>query len=93
MRAPDAPDALRLLFSAAPMLSGWALALFVVVTPGALGAAAAFAGLFAAQWVWDANASRNAAAPAWYPLLRQVLTGGVMIACMLIPMATLLRRL
>ena len=75
------------------MLLGWTLALFIVLTPRALGAAAAFAGLFAAQYVWDAKSSREAAAPAWYPLLRQVLTGGVMIACMLIPMATLLRRL
>ena len=31
-------------------------------------------------------------APAWYPLLRQVLTGGVMIACLLLPLASALRR-
>lgn len=92
-RAPGAPDPIRLAFTGAPVLAGWALAFFVIATPGALPASAAFAGLFAAQWVWDAKAARDAAAPAWYPLLRQVLTGGLMVACMLIPLATMLRRL
>jgi len=93
MRAPDAPNALRLLFSALPGLGGWALALFVVFTPALLGAAAAFAGLFSVQYVWDHRSANDASAPAWYPLLRQVLTGGAMVICMLIPLATLLRRL
>lgn len=92
MRAPEAPNPLRLLFSALPGLAGWILALFTVFTPGALGASAAFAGLFAAQYVWDHRSAADAGAPAWYPLLRQVLTGGAMIACMLIPLATVLRR-
>ena len=90
-RAPDAPDPWRLGFSALPALAGWALALFVVIVPAALAAASAYAGLFAAQQVWD-HKSANAGAPAWYPLLRQVLTGGAMIVCLLIPLAGVLRR-
>lgn len=90
-RAPDTPDPWRLGFSALPALSGWFLALLVVLTPHGLGLASAFAGLFAAQYVWD-HRSAGAGAPDWYPLLRQVLTGGAMIACLLIPLATALRR-
>ena len=90
MRAPDAPDAVRLMLSAMPALSGWALALFIVLSPRALGAGAAFAGLFAMQYLWD-NRSAEVGAPSWYPALRQVLTGGVMLACLLIPLASLLR--
>jgi hypothetical protein len=92
MRAPQEPSALRLFFSALPALAGWALALLIVAIPGALGAASAFAGLFAAQYMWDQR-SAGAGAPDWYPLLRQVLTGGVMIACLLAPLTDLLRRL
>jgi hypothetical protein len=92
MRDPAHPNALRLFFSALPALSGWALALFVVVMPVALGGASAFAGLFAAQYVWD-HRSADAGAPAWYPLLRSVLTGGAMIICLLIPLASALRRI
>ncbi len=90
-RSPGAPDSWRLGFSALPALSAWVLAMFVVVAPSGLGAASAFAGLFAAQAVWD-HRSSGAGAPDWYPLLRQVLTGGAMIACLLIPLATALRR-
>lgn len=90
-RAPDHPDPRRLAFSAAPALAGWVLALFVALIPSALGAGAMFAGLFAAQYAWDYR-SANADAPAWYPLLRQVLTGGVMIICLLLPLATVLHR-
>jgi hypothetical protein len=93
MRAPDAPDAMRLLFSALPALGGWTLALFVVFTPAMLGVSAAFAGLFSAQYVWDHRSASDAGAPLWYPLLRQVLTGGAMIVCLIIPLATLLQRL
>lgn len=92
MRSPHAPHGLRLLFSALPALSGWALAVLVVYVTPVLGASAAFAGLFSAQYVWDYRSARDAAAPDWYPTLRQVLTGGAMIACMLIPLATALRR-
>lgn len=92
MRAPQTPDPLRLVFSALPALAGWALALFVVLTPAAIGAASAFAGLFAAQYVWD-HRSANAGAPEWYPLLRRVLTGGAMIVCLIIPLATALHRI
>lgn len=92
MRAPDAPNGLRLSFSALPALAGWALALFVVVVPAAIGAASAFAGLFAAQYVWDHRSAADAGAPDWYPLLRRVLTGGAMIVCLLIPLASALRR-
>ena len=93
MRAPAAPNGLRLLFSALPALAGWALALFVVVVPAALAAASAFAGLFAAQYLWDHRSAADAGAPAWYPLLRRVLTGGAMLVCLLIPLASVLRRL
>jgi hypothetical protein len=92
MRAPQTPNGLRLLFSALPGLAGWALALFVVIVPGALGASSVFAGLFAAQYVWDHRSAADAGAPDWYPLLRRVLTGGAMIVCLLIPLATVLRR-
>jgi hypothetical protein len=92
MRDPRAPNPVRLLFSALPGLLGWGLALFVVLTPGALGGAAAFAGLFAAQYMWDHRSARDAGAPEWYPLLRQVLTGGAMIVCLMIPLASVLRR-
>ena len=34
----------------------------------------------------------DAGAPEWYPLLRRVLSGGAMIICLLIPLATVLRR-
>lgn len=93
MRDPARPNGLRLIFSALPGLAGWALAVFVVFFAAALGAAAAFAGLFAAQGWWDQTSARDAEAPAWYPILRQVLTGGAMIICMLIPLATALRHL
>ena len=92
MRAPDAPNGLRLLFSALPALGGWALAALVVYVTPVLGAAAIFAGLFAAQAMWDYRSARDAGAPAWYPVLRQVLTGGAMIICMIIPLATALHR-
>lgn len=92
MRAPMAPDPWRLFFSALPALGGWALAVAVVYIAPLLGAAAAFAGLFAAQLVWDQRSARDAGAPGWYPILRQVLTGGAMIVCMLIPLATVLQR-
>lgn len=90
-RDPDHPDPLRLFFSALPALSGWLLALFVVVVPAALASSSIFAGLFAAQYVWD-HRSASAGAPIWYPLLRQVLTGGAMIVCLLIPLAGVLQR-
>lgn len=93
MRAPRGPDGLRLLFSALPALAAWALALFVVIVPVALGASSAFAGIFAAQYVWDHRSAADAGAPDWYPLLRRVLTGGAMIVCVLIPLATVLRRI
>ncbi len=93
IRAPAAPNAMQLLFSALPALGGWALALFVVVVPTALAASSAFAGIFAAQYVWDHRSAADSGAPAWYPLLRRVLTGGAIIVCLLIPLATMLRRI
>ena len=93
MRAPQNPNPLRLIFSALPALAGWVLTAFVVYFTVALGAAAAFAGLFAAQYMWDKTSARDAGAPAWYPPLRQVLTGGAMIACLMIPLATALRHI
>ena len=93
MRAPSDPSARGLVFSALPGLAGWALAVFVAYFTATLGAAAAFAGLFAAQYMWDQTSARDAGAPPWYPPLRQVLTGGAMIVCMLIPLATALRHI
>jgi hypothetical protein len=93
MRSPNAPSPARLLFSALPALAGWTLATLVVYVTPVLGAAAIFAGLFAAQAIWDYRSARDAGAPAWYPVLRQVLTGGAMIVCLLIPLATVLQRL
>lgn len=92
MRAPQAPNGLRLLYSALPSLAGWTLATMVVYFTPVLGAAAIFAGLFAVQAMWDYRSARDAGAPAWYPVLRQVLTGGAMIICMIIPLATALHR-
>jgi hypothetical protein len=92
MRAPHAPDGLRLLFSASPALAGWLLTLFIVLAPAALAAASAFAGLFALQYMWDHRSAADAGAPVWYPLLRQVLTGGAMIICLIIPLASALHR-
>lgn len=93
MRAPNAPNALRLLFSAVPALSSWVLTVIAVLVPTALGASSMFAGLFAAQYVWDHRSAIDAGAPDWYPLLRRVLTGGAMIVCLLIPLATALHRI
>ncbi len=91
MSAPAAPKPGRLLLSALFVLAGWALALFVVVQPGGLSAAAAFAGLFALHYMWDHKSAAEAGAPAWYPMLRRALTGGTMIICLLIPLAGALR--
>lgn len=93
MRAPQNPNGVRLVFSALPALAAWALALFVVIVPAGIAAASAFAGLFAAQYAWDHRSARDAGAPEWYPLLRQVLTGGAMIVCLLIPLAAALQRI
>jgi len=93
MRAPDAPDGRRLLFSALPVLGGWALTLFTLYVPYVLGASSIFAGLFAVQMIWDQRSAIDAGAPAWYPLLRRVLTGGAMLVCLLIPLATVLRHI
>jgi hypothetical protein len=92
MRAPQAPNGMRLFYSALPALAGWTLAATVVYFTPVLGAAAIFAGIFAVQAMWDYRSARDAGAPAWYPVLRQVLTGGAMIICMLIPLATALHR-
>ncbi len=92
MRAPENPNGMRLLFSALPSLAGWVLAALVVYVTPVLGAAAIFAGLFAGQAMWDYRSARDAGAPSWYPVLRQVLTGGAMIICMIIPLATALHR-
>lgn len=90
-RAPDAPDPLRLAFSSLPALAGWLMALFVIVFPVGASGGPLFSGLFAAQYAWD-HRSAQAGAPAWYPMLRQVLTGGAMIICLIAPLAGALRR-
>jgi len=90
MRAPQTPDPRRLFFSALPGIAGWLLAIFVVIIPGAAAIASAFAGLFAVQQIWDHRSAIDAGAPEWYPLLRQVLTGGAMIICLIVPLASVL---
>lgn len=90
-RAPYEPDVVRLLISALFVLAGWALTLLVVLVPAAIAASAAFAGLFALLQMWD-HRSASAGAPPYYPVLRQVLTGGAMIICLIIPLATVLQR-
>ncbi len=87
VRAPDAPSAARLAYSVLPALAGWALAFVVIDQPALRGAAGIFAGLFAAQYAWDKTSAADAGAPAWYPALREVLTGGVMLACLLVIIA------
>jgi hypothetical protein len=37
--------------------------------------------------VWDRTSAQERLAPRWYPLLREVLTGGAMIACILLMFA------
>ncbi|MFZ4069276.1 MAG: DUF3429 domain-containing protein [Caulobacterales bacterium] len=86
-RAPAAPDPRRLVFSVLPSLAGWAAAVAMITDPQAPWSAGIFAGLFAAQYVWDRQAARDAAAPDWYPPLREVLTGGVIVACLALPIA------
>ena len=92
-RAPQRPDAARLAYATAPTLGGWALALSVVSDPRVAGASMIFTGLFAVQYVWDRASARENLAPPWYPLLREVLTGGAMLACVLVMFAFAQRRL
>ncbi len=92
MRAPQAPDARRLLFSAAPALVGWIFALALAVLPVPPGTARSSLACSRCNSC-GMRAAPMLKAPAWYPVLRQVLTGGVMIICLLLPFADVLRRL
>lgn len=92
-RAPNAPSPARLLYSVGPSIAGWGLALWAIFIPGQQGAASAFAGLFAVQYIWDRSSARDGFAPAWYPPLREVLTGGVMLACITVIGASVLGRI
>jgi hypothetical protein len=89
-RAPQAPSTSRLCYSVAPSIGGWALALASAVTPAAAGIAAGFAITFVVQFVWDSAAGREGLAPSWYPRLRGTLTGGVVLACAILPIARVL---
>jgi hypothetical protein len=91
-RAGDAPSLRRLAFSVAPSIAGWALAIAAMAYPSAPGLAGGFAALFAVQYVWDAAAGREGLAPTWYPNLRQILTSGVVLACVILPFARILGR-
>jgi hypothetical protein len=91
-RKPDAPNALRLIYATAPSIGGWLLALLVVGDPRVAGASMIFAGLFAVQYVWDRASAHEGLAPDWYPLLREVLTGGAMLACLILMFAFGTRR-
>jgi hypothetical protein len=76
-RAPAQPAAWRLVASVAPSIAGW-IAVVVNIAP-TFSIAVLMAG-FAAQFAWDARASRTGHAPAWYLALRAILTAGVMLA-------------
>ena len=91
-RAPERPNAARLVYATAPTLGGWALALCVVSDPRVQGASMIFSGLFAVQYVWDKASAREQLAPPWYPLLREVLTGGAMLACVMLMFAFSIKR-
>lgn len=92
-RAPDAPSPARLVYSVSPSVAGWILATFALTSAQLHGAAGMFAGLFALQYMWDRFSHRDANAPDWYPLLRQVLTGGVMLACLALILAKAIGRI
>ena len=93
-RAPAAPSTARLVMSVLPSIAGWALALGAlargVLGLGVTGLAGGFAVLFATQYVWDRGAPAVSAAPDWYPRLRQILTLGVISACVILPFAQVL---
>lgn len=86
-RAPHAPSLQRLCFSVAPSIGGWAIAVASAVAPFAAGIVAAIAIMFLLQFIWDAAAGREDLAPGWYPRLRGTLTGGVLLACAIAPIA------
>ncbi|HVY02077.1 MAG TPA: DUF3429 domain-containing protein [Caulobacterales bacterium] len=90
-RAPNAPNAARLAYATAPSIGGWILAYTVAADPRVAGAAMIFSGLFAVQYVWDRTSAQERLAPAWYPLLREVLTGGAMLACIVVMLAFALK--
>ena len=92
MRAPEGPNSYLLLRAVVTPIGGWLLAFYAIVGPHALSVAAAFAGLFALHYVWDMRAAREADLPAWYPPFRQIITGGVMVACLILPVSDLLHR-
>lgn len=78
-RAPESPNSLRLIGTMLPSIAAWATAL----APGIEDwRAQIFAGLYAAQYVWDRSSGPSGLAPAWYPLLRGILTVGVLAACL-----------
>ncbi len=84
---PEAPNAARLAYATAPSIGGWALALSIVDDPRVSGAAMIFSGLFAVQYVWDRASAQEGHAPGWYPMLREILTGGAMLACLVLMFA------
>jgi hypothetical protein len=86
-RAPNAPNAARLAYATAPSLGGWLLAFTVVDDTRLASAAMIFSGLFAVQYVWDRASANERLAPPWYPILREVLTGGAMLACLIVMFA------
>jgi hypothetical protein len=75
-RAPDAPDARRLIASVLPSIAGW---IAVVGNFSSVFAINVLTLGFIAQFAWDVKASRSGLAPAWYRTLRAVLTAGVLI--------------
>ena len=82
-RAPDSPQATVLGLSVAPSIIGWALAMATLLGVMQVGVAAGFAMAFAAQFIWDSRSPAEANAPLWYPALRQILTVGVLLSCLL----------
>jgi hypothetical protein len=92
-RQPEAPSPARLAYATAPSIGGWALALSIVDEPRIAGGAMIFSGLFAVQYVWDRASAQEGLAPGWYPMLREVLTGGAMLACLVLMFAFSVGRL
>jgi hypothetical protein len=86
-RAPEAPSPARLAYAFVPCIGGWVLALAVIGDQRVAGASMMFSGLFAVQYVWDKSSARDAMTPPWYPFLREVLTGGAMLACLILMFA------
>lgn len=92
-RAPTAPKALTLAGSVLGAIAGWVLASEAILIGAREPAASLFAALFALHYLWNRAAVSAGTAPAWYGRLRLILTAGVMISALAIPLARLAGRI